>query len=116
MNVVEWSSAGTARFVGFWAECPRAERRALTLALGAGANCWYFVFVIDELTLAQMNGQYALPPDAGPAWRSAHEAGLDMSLIEAALKLTPEERLAEHQRILDFLLEVQAAGEVHAAK
>jgi hypothetical protein len=39
-----------------------------------------------------------------------------MSLIEAALKLTPEERLAEHQRILDFLLEVQAAGEVHAAK
>ena len=72
--------------------------------------------VIDELTLAQMNGQYALPPDAGPAWRSAHEAGLDMSLIEAALKLTPEERLAEHQRILDFLLEVQAAGEVHAAK
>jgi hypothetical protein len=72
--------------------------------------------VIDEPTLAQMNGQYVLPPDAGPAWRSAHEAGVDMSLIEAALKLTPEERLAEHQSILDFLLEVQAAGELHAAK
>jgi hypothetical protein len=37
-------------------------------------------------------------------------------VIEAALKLTPEERLAEHQRIPDSLLEVQAAGQVHAAK
>jgi hypothetical protein len=65
--------------------------------------------VIDECTLAQMNGRYAVPPDAGPAWRAAHEAGLDMSLIEGSLKLTPEQRLAEHQQVIDFLLEVQVA-------
>ena len=71
---------------------------------------------IDKTTLAQMNGEYALPPDAGPAWRAAHEAGIDMSLIEAALALTPEERLTWHQHVVDFLLDVQAAGEAHAAK
>jgi hypothetical protein len=63
-----------------------------------------------------MNGEYAVPPTAGPAWRAAHEAGLDMSLIEGALKLTPEQRLAEHQQVIDFLLGVQAAGKRHAAE
>ena len=72
--------------------------------------------MIDEVTLAQMNGEYAMPPDAGPAWRAAHAAGIDMSLIEDALKLTPEQRLAEHQQVLDFLLEVQAAGHCHGAE
>lgn len=57
-----------------------------------------------------MNGESRLPPDAGPAWRAAHEAGLDMSLVEGALRLTPEERLAEHQQIIDFLIEVREAG------
>ena len=56
--------------------------------------------MIDERPLAQMNGEHVLPPDAGPAWRAAHEAGLDMSLIEGALRLTPEQRLAEHQQVL----------------
>ena len=72
--------------------------------------------MIDKTTLAQMNGQYSLPSDAGPAWRSAYEAGIDMSLIEASLKLTPEQRLAEHQQVIDFLLEVQSAGQAYAAK
>jgi len=63
-----------------------------------------------------MNGQYALPPDAGPAWRAAYEAGVDMSLIDGALRLTPEERLAEHQQVIDFLLELQEAGRSHGAK
>jgi hypothetical protein len=72
--------------------------------------------VIDERTLAQINGEYTLPADAGPAWRAAHTAGLDMSLIEGALRLTPEQRLAEHQQVIDFLLEVQAAGKSHAAE
>jgi hypothetical protein len=49
--------------------------------------------VINKTTLAQMNGEYALPPDAGPARRAAHEAGIDMSLIEASVALTHEERL-----------------------
>ena len=72
--------------------------------------------VIDERTMAQMNGEYVLPPNAGPAWRAAHEAGLDMSLIEGALRLTPEQRLAEHQQVIDFLLEVEAAGVSHATR
>ena len=63
-----------------------------------------------------MNGEYALPPNAGPAWRLAHEAGLDMSLVESALELTPEQRLTQHQQVIDFLLEVRVAGESHAAK
>ncbi len=56
--------------------------------------------MIDEETLAQMNGKYVCPPDAGPAWRAAMAAGIDMSLIEDALKLTPEQRLSEHQQRL----------------
>jgi len=72
--------------------------------------------VIDERTLAEMNGEYHLPCDAGPHWRAAHEAGLDMSLLEQMLELTPEQRLAEHQQVIDFLLEVQAAGTAHASE
>jgi hypothetical protein len=72
--------------------------------------------MIDAATLAQMNGEYVMPPDAGPAWRAAHAAGIDMSLIEDSLKLTPEQRLAEHQQVIDFLLEIQEAGQTHGAK
>jgi hypothetical protein len=39
-----------------------------------------------------------------------------MSLIEDSLRLTPEQRLAEHQQVLDFLLEVQDANRTHAAE
>ncbi|HEX9047552.1 MAG TPA: hypothetical protein VF988_11040 [Verrucomicrobiae bacterium] len=69
--------------------------------------------MIDAATLAQMNGEYAMPSDAGPAWRAAHAAGIDMSLIEESLKLTPEQRLAEHQQVINFLLEIQEAGQAH---
>ena len=72
--------------------------------------------MIDEETLAQMNGKYLMPPDAGPAWRAAAEYGFDMSLIEASLKLTPEQRLAEHQQVINFMIEVQESGQAHAAK
>lgn len=72
--------------------------------------------MIDEATLARMNGEYVMPPDAGPAWREAHTAGIDMSLIEHALTLTPEQRLAEHQQVIDFLLSIQEAGLPHATK
>jgi hypothetical protein len=72
--------------------------------------------MIDAATLAQMNGEYVMPPDAGPAWRAAHAAGIDMSLIEDALKMTPAQRLEEHQQVLNFLLEVQEAGQSHGAK
>jgi hypothetical protein len=72
--------------------------------------------MIDEETLAQMNGKYVMPPDAGPAWRAAFDSGVDMSLIEDALKLTPAERLAEHQKIINFLLEIQEAGQAHGTR
>jgi hypothetical protein len=72
--------------------------------------------MIDAATLAQMNGQYAMPLNAGPAWRAAHAAGIDMSLIEDALKLTPAQRLAEHQQVINFLLEVQEAGRKHETR
>ena len=72
--------------------------------------------MIDAATLAQMNGEYLMPPDAGPAWRAAAEYGFDMSLVEDALRLTPEQRLEQHQRALDMMLELKEAGEHHAAK
>ena len=71
--------------------------------------------MIDAATLAQINGEYVMPDDAGPAWRAAHAAGIDMSLIEDALRMTPEQRLDEHQQVLNFLLEVQEAGQAHTA-
>ena len=63
-----------------------------------------------------MNGEYAMPADAGPAWRVAHAAGLDMSLVEDSLRLTPEQRLTEHQQVINFLLELQEAGQTHATE
>ena len=72
--------------------------------------------MIDAATLAQMNGEYVMPPDAGPAWRAAVKYGFDMSLLEESLRLTPEQRLAEHQQVLDFLIEVQEAGQAHGAE
>jgi len=72
--------------------------------------------MIDEETLAQMNGKYVMPPDAGPAWRAAAEYGFDMSLVEDALRMTPERRLEQHQRALDLVLEVKEAGEHRAAE
>lgn len=68
----------------------------------------------DEVTLAQMNGQYVMPPDAGPAWRAAAQFGFDMSLVEAALRMTPEQRLDEHQQLLNFYLEIEAARELNS--
>lgn len=65
--------------------------------------------MIDAATLAQMNGEYAMPPDAGPAWRAAARFGFDMSLVEDALRMTPEQRLDEHQQLLNFYLEIETA-------
>ena len=69
--------------------------------------------MMDEATLAQINGQYQMPPDAGPAWRAAAQFGFDMSLVEAALRMTPEQRLDEHQQLLNFFLEIERARELN---
>ncbi len=67
--------------------------------------------------IQELSRGYVCPPDASPAWRAAHDYGFDMSLVEAALKMSPEERLEAHQRALDMMLELQENGEArHAAK
>ena len=72
--------------------------------------------MINDEILAQMNGKYVCRSDASPAWREAVAAGIDMSLVDHALSLTPEQRLEEHQQVINFLLEVQEAGRKHAAR
>jgi hypothetical protein len=65
--------------------------------------------MIDRETLAQMNGEYLMPRDAGPAWRAAYAAGIDMSLIEENLKLSPWERLLANDRALALVRALQQA-------
>jgi hypothetical protein len=73
-------------------------------------------FKVSDDILEQMNGKYICRDDASHAWREAVSAGIDMSLVDHALSLTPEERLDEHQQVINFLLEVQEAGRKHAAR
>jgi hypothetical protein len=67
--------------------------------------------MLDERLLAALNGPYVCPPEAGPAWRAACEYGFDMSLVEDALSKTAEQRLEEHQRALNLVMEVLEARE-----
>jgi hypothetical protein len=71
---------------------------------------------MTEALIEQLNRGYVCPPDAGPEWRAACDYGLDMSLVEHALQLTPEQRLEEHQHALDLLLEIEAARELNATR
>lgn len=70
----------------------------------------------DDALIEQLNRGYVCPPDAGPAWRAACEYGFDMSLVENALRMTPEERLEQHQRALDTVLALMEAKPIHASK
>lgn len=63
----------------------------------------------DEETLARINGKYVPAPDSGPAWFEAMAAGIDMSLVEANLRLTPWERLLENDRALALVEALEAA-------
>ena len=65
--------------------------------------------MLDDALIEELNRGYICPPDAGPAWRAACDYGFDMSLVEDALRMTPEQRIAEHQRALNLLLEIEAA-------
>ncbi|MEI6392091.1 MAG: hypothetical protein WCT12_13410 [Verrucomicrobiota bacterium] len=67
--------------------------------------------MVDEALIEQLNRGYVCPADAGPAWRAACEYGFDMSLVEDALLMAPEQRIEEHQRALNLLLEIEAARE-----
>ncbi|HEY5042117.1 MAG TPA: hypothetical protein VIK53_08950 [Verrucomicrobiae bacterium] len=68
--------------------------------------------MIDAATLAQMNGEYVMPPSAGPAWRAAAASGMDMSLLEENLKRSPWERLLANDRALALIREIQEAKPV----
>lgn len=69
--------------------------------------------MIDEAILAQMNGEYVMPEDAGPAWRAARAAGMDISLIEENLQLGPWERLVGNAPALALAQALQTNGTVH---
>ena len=61
-----------------------------------------------EFTLAcKAKGQYVCPPDAGPAWRAAYEAGYDMAELETNLRLTHGERLMKHDRLRNEWIEFE---------
>ncbi len=70
----------------------------------------------DDALIDELKRGYVCPADASPAWRAACEYGFDMSLIEEALKRSPEERLEAHQRALDMILELREEREHYAAK
>ena len=72
--------------------------------------------MLDQAFIDELNRGYVCPPDAGPLWRAACEYGFDMSLVEEALKKTPEERLETHQRALDMILELKEATVPYGAK
>lgn len=48
---------------------------------------------------------------SGPAWRAAIAHGIDVSLLEANLSLTPTERLLQLQNMLLLFEAARAAGE-----
>lgn len=58
---------------------------------------------MDAETIAELNAGYKCPPDAGPAWRAACEMGMDMSLIECNLEMTPWERLLQNDSALNLI-------------
>ena len=68
--------------------------------------------MIDPAILAQINGCYVIPPNAGPAWREAFKAGVDMALIEENLRRTPWARLLANDSALDLIRQIQKAKPV----
>jgi hypothetical protein len=62
----------------------------------------------DDPLIPELNRGYVCPPTAGPAWREALAAGVDLGLLEDALRLPPKERLREHQRALALVLSLEA--------
>ncbi len=47
-------------------------------------------------------------PSHGPNWDAAIEFGIDVTLLERNLRLTPTERVLQHQASLRLMLELQA--------
>jgi len=47
---------------------------------------------------------------------AARQLGIDLSLIEESLRLTPEQRAIQHQQALELALQLQTAYRVHVEK
>jgi hypothetical protein len=54
--------------------------------------------------MEELDMGYVYPPDAGPAWRAACEAGVDMALLEDKLAMTPSERLKVHHKAINRVM------------
>jgi hypothetical protein len=67
---------------------------------------------MDAALIAELNARYTCPADAGPAWRKACEMGMDMSLVERNLTMTPWERLRQNDEFLALVRMVQASNPV----
>jgi hypothetical protein len=67
---------------------------------------------MDAETIAELNAGYKCPQDAGPAWRRAYEMGMDMSLIESNLRMTPWERLLQNDSALHLVRVLQRSNPV----
>jgi len=63
----------------------------------------------DEVLIEQLNRGCVRPPDAGSAWPATTGHGIDRSRVEDALRMTPEQRLDQHQRTVNLRLEIEAA-------
>jgi hypothetical protein len=58
-----------------------------------------------------LGGWYANPMKTPmSASDAAERAGIDLSLIEENLRLTPEQRVLQHEAALELVLQMEAAG------
>lgn len=60
---------------------------------------------LSELETTQDAGR--MLPSYGPGWDAAIAAGVDVTMIEANLALTPAERIAQMTAATRFIVEVQ---------
>lgn len=62
------------------------------------------------MTPEQSNEPLAMRDRPASAWDAAAALGIDMSLIEYSLSLTPDERMFQHDCALRTLLMMEEAG------
>ena len=60
---------------------------------------------LDPLLLTPENLAEQLRERGGPAWRAAIEYGIDVTLLERNLALTPTERMRQHDEALRLYFE-----------
>ena len=90
-----------------------ATRIGISETAGETAAHESHLSLADRDLVERLNRGYVCPANAGPAWRAACEAGVDMGLMEDALQMSPAKRLREHQRALDLVLAMIKARSSH---